>query len=101
VIEQKMEFNGPFGLTKFGPVKQTQAQIDHGRVQTEELVLETEALTGSKILRQIQQAMEDAFIELPGSMGIGVAERGTAGTIFQAQVSELSFATGQAINDLA
>jgi hypothetical protein len=54
VIEQKMEFNGSFGLTKFGPVKETQTQIDHRRVETEEFILETEAFSGSKTASRIQ-----------------------------------------------
>jgi hypothetical protein len=70
-----VEFNGSFGLTEFGPIEETPAQIDHRRVENEEFILETESPRGSKPASQIQQALENFLIaELPRPVGIGVTE---------------------------
>ncbi len=42
VVEKKMQFHRPFRLAEISPGEQTQAEIDGRRIQTQELVFETE-----------------------------------------------------------
>jgi len=44
VVQEKMEFNGIFGLTEVCPWKQAQTEVHRGGIETDQLVLETEFL---------------------------------------------------------
>src|SRR5262245_6939913 len=44
MVEQEVKLNGPFGAAKLRPVKNTDAQVDHRGVQTDQLVFKAELL---------------------------------------------------------
>ena len=47
VIEQQMQLDRPLGGAEFRPIVHREAQIDHGGIQTYQLVLEAELLPAS------------------------------------------------------
>jgi hypothetical protein len=96
-----MEFNGPLGPTKMSPVKHAQTQIDGRRVETDQFVLETERLCPRTFLsNSFKQMQEHLLVKLPGTMGIGIGQRGpTRGR--NAQVLEFSLAASQTTGDFS
>ena len=95
VVEHQMQLDRPFGAAKLGPVVHRQAQIDDGRVETDQLVLETEFLPAHRSGRDRgEQPVEHLFKQLPRSMAVGVGQRRAGGRL-DAQVGQLAFATLQ------
>jgi hypothetical protein len=99
MIQQKMEFNGPFGAPKFGPVKQSDGQVNDRRIHAHEFILKAELFLSSNFaLASLEQLEEDDLIELPGAMFIGIGQGGMAGS-GDAQVFQFSFAAPQPSSD--
>jgi hypothetical protein len=48
-----------------------------------------------------KQLIKDGAIELPGTVFVGVGQRGTLGRAWQTQMPQLAFAGGQPAADLA
>ena len=97
-----MQFDGPLGSAKMSPVKQLCAQIDDGRVQTQQRILETKSSLATPFgLSQttIQQAVKNLFVQLPGSMLIGIAEGGALGRS-DSKMMQFSFTASQTSADL-
>jgi hypothetical protein len=83
------------------PVKHAQTQINGRRVETDQFVFETERLCPRTFLSNpFKQMQEDLLVKLPGTMGIGIGQRGsTRGR--NAQVLEFSFAAPQTTGDFS
>jgi hypothetical protein len=90
VVEEEMQFDRPFRPPEGGPVEKGGAKVDHGGVQTEELVLEAEFLSWRNGLALIEKLIEHPFVELPGAFLIRIGERGPGGGRFYTQMLELA-----------
>jgi hypothetical protein len=51
MVEQQMKLNGSFGAAKLRPIKNTDAQVNHGGVQAHQLVLKAELLFEATVLK--------------------------------------------------
>lgn len=99
--EDEMQFDGPLGATELRPVIQRQAQVDHGRIQADQLVLEAEFLLAHGLGGNgFEQSVEHLLEQLPGTMAIGVGQR-RARRCFDAQVGQLALAARQPAFDLS
>src|SRR5678816_1185775 len=94
-----MQFECALGLTPTRPVKEIQAQFDRRAVQGEQAIFESKLLLGTDRLALAQEIIEEPLIKFPRSMRIGISQRGALGLAQQTQMSELTFATLQAIGD--
>ncbi len=74
MIQQQVQLDGSFGTPELRPVIKGGAQIDDGRVQTEQFVLEAKLASPAvgQLLTTGQQFQEHRLIQLPGAMLIGV-----------------------------
>jgi hypothetical protein len=74
-----MEFDRPFGPSETCPVKQAQAQVDRGGVETDQFVFEPELLFSSDFNpTTFEQLEKNLLIQLPGPMFISIGEGGSA-----------------------
>ena len=101
MVEQQMQLDGAFGAAVLRPVEDRGAQLDQGSVETEQLVLEAEAMASGDFAAAAQQLIEDAAVQLPGTVLVGVGQGGTFGRIGQSQVAQLAFAGSQPAANLA
>jgi hypothetical protein len=101
MVQEQMEFNGSLSPTEMSPVKHGKTQIDGRRVEADQFVLEPERLCPRTFLSNpFKQMQEDLLVKLPGSMRIGIGQRGpTRGR--NTQVLEFSFATSQTTGDFS
>jgi len=80
VIQKQMEFDRSFGPSEPCPVKDTQAQIDRGRVEADQFVLKTKFLSPSDLHPTAFEQLEKNFlIEFPGTVSIGISQGGAIG----------------------
>ena len=100
MVEDQMQFDGPLGATELRPVIHRQAQVDHGRVETDQLVLEAKFLLAHGLGRHdLEQPVEDPLEQLPRTVAVRVGERGPDRNA-DAQVNQLAFAALQSTFDL-
>jgi hypothetical protein len=99
VIEREVELHGALGPAKRGPSEHLGAQVDHGGIKRQQLVLEAKLVRASHRAAPRQQLVEDLFIESPRPMRIRVRER-RAARRGDPQVGELAFAAGQPATNL-
>jgi len=100
VVEHHMQLDRALGAAKRRPVLHRQTQIDRGRIETDQLVLETKRafvmrLSGDRR----KQAVEDLFEQLPRTVAVRVRQRG-ADWGCDPQVDQLALATLQPALDL-
>jgi len=102
VIKQQVELNGALGLTEVCPRKQAETEVDGGRVEAEQFVLEAKLLLFARALAaaEVPQVKEGILIKLPGTVGIGVGKRTLGRSGAQSQVTELAAGDGQSVADL-
>jgi hypothetical protein len=80
VVQEQVQFDRPLGPSEMGPVKDTQTQIDGGRVETEQFVLESEFLHSRKLAStSVEQLNKQMLIKLPGTVLIRIGQGGAAG----------------------
>jgi hypothetical protein len=80
VIQKQMEFDRPLGPSEPYPVKDAQAQIDRGRVETDPFVLKPKFLSPSDLHPAAFEPLEENFlIEVPGTVFIGLSQGGAIG----------------------
>ena len=77
------------------------AEFDQGGVESQQFVLEAEAMRAGDFAAAAQQLIKHAAVQLPGPMFIGVGQGGALGCVGQSQVPQLAFAGGQAAANLA
>jgi len=59
-----------------GPIKDAQAQVDGGRIETDQFVLESEFLLSRKLAStSVEQLHKQMLIQLPGTVPIGIGPR--------------------------
>jgi len=94
MIEQQMQFHRAFGAPVVRPVEDAGAEFDEGGVQTQQFVLEAEAMRTGGLAATAQQLIKHGAVQLPGPMFVGISQGGALGRIGQTQVPQLAFAGG-------
>jgi hypothetical protein len=83
------------GAAELDPIQERRAEVDHRRVQTDELVLEAELPPALRQgLTTEEQCLEDRSVKLPRAMLVGVGQ-GRATRRGDTQVLELAFAAAE------
>ena len=101
VVEQAMQLDRALGAPELGPVEERRAQVDHRRVQTDQLVLEPELPPALRQgLAAQEQRLEHRPVELPRPMLVRVGQRRPTRR-GDAQVLELALAAAEPAADLA
>jgi len=102
MIQEEMELDSALGLAEVSPGEKAETKVDGGRIEAEQLVLETEFPLLSRALaaEEITQVKENLLIQLPGTMGIGVRKGALGRGGMQSQMTELAAGDGQAVADL-
>src|ERR1700680_2355010 len=103
MIQQQVQLDGSFGTPELRPVIKGGAQIDDGRVQTEQFVLE--ARLAPPAMRQFltagQQFQKHRLIQLPGAMLIGVGQGRARGSSRHSQMLQLPSGGCQSLANFA
>jgi hypothetical protein len=100
VIEREMQLHRPFRAAKHRPGKHLGTQVDDGRIETEQLVFESERLRAGHGATSCQDLIEHRLIECPWPVRVGVRQRRPTGGR-RPQMHQLALATRQAAADLA
>lgn len=100
VIEREVQLDRPLRPPERGPRKHLGAEVDHGCVQAEQLVLEAEFLRPAHLAAAGEQLVEHLLVQLPRPVRIGVGQRGAARRR-DPQVGQPAFTTGEPPADLA
>jgi hypothetical protein len=101
VIQEQMKFDRPLGPSEPCPVKDAQAQIDRGGVQTNQFVLKPKFLSLSGLHpAAFEQLKENFLIEFPGTVFIGISQGGAIGRS-DAQMFQFPLAASQPSDDLS
>ena len=76
MVQEQIEFNGPFGLMELGPWKQAQTKVPDGGIETEQFVIETEFLLfdGALAAAEVSQMEKDVLIKFPVTVGINMGK---------------------------
>ena len=77
VVIVDVKFYGPFGLSKPGPIKDTQTKLDGCGVPGTQLVTDTDGIAPFQSFELLHHRVEQLHVDLPRSLFIGVSERGT------------------------
>jgi len=74
-----MKLDGSFGPPELGPIKDFQAQIDGGRIHTDQFVFKPQrSLPDDLDTASFKDLMENLLVELPGTVLIGISQGGMA-----------------------
>lgn len=96
-----MQLDRALGATELRPVVRRQAQINHRRIQTDQLVLEAEFLLADRLgCDSLEQAVGHLLEQCTRTTSVGVGKRRTRWR-FDAEMGELALATLQPAFDLA
>ena len=101
MVQEQVELNSSFGLTKVGPGKQAQTKVDGGGVEAKQPVLETKLplFAWAIAATEVAQMKEGVLVKPPGAMGIGIGKCASGGSGTQPQMGELAAGDGQSIAD--
>ncbi len=100
VVQEQVQFDGPFGPSEVGPVKDAQTQIDGGRIEADQFVLKSEFLHSRKLAStSVEQLTKQMLIKLPGTVLIRIGQGGAAGS-GDTKVFQLPLTTSQAPGNL-
>ncbi len=81
VIQEQVQFDRSLGPSEMGPVKDAQTEIDGGRIEADQLVLESKFLLSRNLAStSIKQLNKQMLIELPGTVLIRIGQGGSAGS---------------------
>jgi hypothetical protein len=95
-----MEFNRPLRPPKPCPVKNAQAQINRGGIQTDQFVLKPKLLSFSDLHSAAFEKLEkNLLIQFPGPMSIGIGQRGAIGGS-DSQMPQFPFTASKASDNL-
>lgn len=95
MIEQQVQLHRALGAPVLGPVKDRGAQRDEAGVEREQFVFEAEAMASGHLAAAVQQLIEDALVQLPVAMLVGVGQGGARRGRRQTQMAQLAFAGRQ------
>src|SRR5581483_10965840 len=101
MIEQQMQLDGSLGAPVLGPVEDRGAEFNQRGVQAQQLVLKAEAVPAGDRTAAAEQLIEDALVQLPGAVLVGIGQGRALGRVRQPQVPQFAFAGGQATANLA
>ena len=80
VVQEQVQLNRPFRPSEMGPVKDAQTQVNGSRVETDQLVFESEFLHSRELAStSVEQLTKQMLIKLPGAVFIRVGQSGAAG----------------------
>jgi hypothetical protein len=100
MIQKQMQFDGPLGSAKFGPVKEADTEVNDGGIETNQFVLKPKFLFGLDLtLASFEELHKDSLVELPGPMLIGISQGGTTGG-GDAQMFQFAFTAPQPSSNL-
>jgi len=100
VVQKQVQFDRPFRPSEMCPVKDTQAKVDGGRVETDQFVLESEFLLPWKLAStSVEQLIKQVLVKLPGAVLIRIGQGGAAGS-GDTQVFQLPLTASQAPGNL-
>jgi len=91
MIKQQMQLHRSFRAPVLRPVENRSAEFDQRGVQRQHLVFETEPMRAGHFAAAGEQVIKDSAIESPGTVFVGIGQRGTLGRVRQ----QLAFAGGQ------
>ncbi len=102
-IEQGVQLDRRFGRAEWCPRKHRRAQIDHGRVQRVDrlLQIDTKGLVDIQRPRDADEALREIGVDAPVAYGIGVGERIARDRRSKAEVIQLGALGAQARLDVA
>ena len=81
MIEQQMQLHRSLRAPVLRPVEDRSAEFDQRGVQREQLVLETKPMRAGHFAAAGEQLIKDGAIELPGTVFVGIGQRGTLGRV--------------------
>ena len=94
MIQNQVQLGRAFGLLVVGPVKHAGAEIDNRAVDAQQGVAKTETVPrAGHLLATRKQNAKDFLIQRPGTMLVGIGERGLVGCLGHAKMLQLAFAT--------
>jgi hypothetical protein len=100
MIQKKMNFDGPFGSPKLGPIKHLQAQINSSRIHADQSVFKPKRFLPSDLdTASFKELKEHLLIQLPGTVFVGIGQGRMAGS-GNAQMSQLPLAASKASGNL-
>src|SRR2546425_5186343 len=102
-VEQRMQFDGAFALAKVGPGKQRQAEIDSGRIERVDGLLQSQAEVVFEVKRPrcLDQQLGKVGVDAPVAHRVGVRQRVARNATANAQVIELGLVRAQTSFDVA
>jgi hypothetical protein len=100
MVQEQVQFDRSLGPSEMGPVEDAQTQIDGGRIEANEFVLEPEFFLSRKLAStSVEQLTKQMLIKLPGTMLIRIGQGGAAGS-GDTEVLQFSLTTSQAPGNL-
>jgi hypothetical protein len=100
VVQEQVQFDRSLRPSEMGPVKDAQAQIDGGRIEADQFVLESEFLHSRKLAStSVEQLTKQMLIKLPGTVLIRIGQGGAARSV-DTKVFQLPLTTSQAPSNL-
>ncbi len=101
VVQEQVQFYRSLGPSEMGPVKDAQTQVDGGRIEADQFVLESEFLHSRKLAStSVEQLTKQLLIKLPGAVLICIGQGGAAGS-GDTQVFQLPLTASQAPGNLS
>ena len=95
VVEYQMQLDRALGGTELCPVIHGKAQVDDGRIDADQFVLESKFLLAHRFGGdRLEQSVEDLLEQFPRTMAVGVGQR-RARRRFDPQVGQFALATLQ------
>src|SRR5437867_11778001 len=78
-VQQRVHLDGGFVLPEFSPREQRKAQIDGGRVQRVQALIQlyTDRISRMERLGQANQDLREVRVDAPGVRFVGIGQRGT------------------------
>jgi len=81
MVQKQVQCDRALGPPEVGPVKDAQAEVNGGRVETNQFVFEPEFLLSRKLAStSVEQLHKQMLIQLPGPVLIRVGQGGTTGS---------------------
>ena len=73
-IQQRMQFDRPFGSPKLRPGKQRKAQVDRGGIQGVDRGVETEVVAQLELLGSLDEDLSEVGVDAPIALVIGMSK---------------------------
>jgi hypothetical protein len=100
MIQKQMQFDGPLGSAKFGPIKEADTEVNDRGIETDQFVLKPELFLDLYLaLASFEELYKDPLVELPGPVLIGISQRGSTGGA-DAQMFQFAFTASQSSGNL-